>query len=126
MMGFAFVSWYCSHASSMYLILCWFFLEVHNVLEVCCAWCILECALKLCFVLEVWCECCVFHGLCVLHVVFMVYTSYVLCIYVICFECFMSCELWIFVFYSSICSFLVVFMDASEKPNGRWNKGGIA
>jgi hypothetical protein len=30
------------------------------------------------------------------------------------------------VFYVSICSLLVVFKDVNEKPNGRWNKVGIA
>lgn len=61
-------------------------LVVVLIIDVGSSWCLM-CHMNVFFVFEVYCECFVFYGLCVLNVFSMVYTSYVLGLCLLWFVC---------------------------------------
>jgi hypothetical protein len=77
----------CVFSIYVYVYLCVFvFLAVVSIIDVGSSWCLM-CHMNAFFVLEVYCECFGFYGLCVLNVFSMVYTSYILGLCLLWFVC---------------------------------------
>jgi len=77
----------CVFSIYVYVYLCLFIsLVVVSTIDVGSSWCLM-CHMNVFFVLEVYCECFVFYGLCVLNAFSMIYTSYVLGLCLLWFVC---------------------------------------